>query len=240
MSRQVQHGFSLIELAVVLVIVGLLVGGGIAALDATQTQSLRAEQKRQLANVREALYGFAMQEGRLPCPDDPANGLDGEQDHDGTNCDTDTGALPHAALGVGYRDAWGYPLYYAVDSDPFAGFDTDGGSTSTFQLNPDPPSYIDVVDTQGGDTVAAEIPALVLSFGPQGGQVWTAGGFVCPGGAAGFSADETENCDGNGTFVDAGYRNADSSDGRFDDLLTWLPEPVLAMRLVNVDKLPRP
>ena len=64
-----QRGFSLIELAVVLVIVGLLVGGGIAALNSATQQTRRIEAERQLIHVRDALYGYAMSEGRLPCPD---------------------------------------------------------------------------------------------------------------------------------------------------------------------------
>jgi hypothetical protein len=82
----------------------------------------------------------------------------------------------------------------------------------------------------------------VLSFGPQGNQVWTEAGFRCPGDgipASGFSDDETANCDRDNQFVDAGYRPASSDDGRFDDLLVWIPNTVVKKRMVAVEKLPQ-
>ncbi len=92
-------GFSLIELAVVLVIIGLLVGGGIAALDTTIEQSNRSQQRKHLDVVRDALYGFSMSNGRLPCPDasTPRNGR--ENTTSGSvpfDCSVEEGTLPWA------------------------------------------------------------------------------------------------------------------------------------------------
>jgi len=243
-ARRSQSGFSLIELAVVLVIIGLLVGGGIAALTAATEQTRRSETKRQLEHVREALFGFAMSQGRLPCADTDG---DGEENYDGTNCDTDAGygGLPWVDLGLGRRDAWGNPFYYAVTTNP-------GGSVEDFADNPAPEdssfdldsnANLDVYDDDpppagSGAAIAKDVPAVVVSFGPQGDQVWTAGGRVsCPG-PAGFSATENENCDDDTSFVDAGYRTSDDPDGRFDDLVIWLPLPVLKSRMVDAGLLP--
>lgn len=230
-----QAGFSLIELAVVLVIIGLLIGGGIVALDATMEQTRRADQRRQLEHVRDALYGFAMSRGRLPCAD---TDRDGEENYDGADCESgaDYGGLPWVTLGVGRRDAWGHPLYYAAHLD-YA--DDPAPEDSTFAL--DAAANIDIYDDDpgaGGALVAEDVPAVVVSFGPQGDQVWTAGGRVtCPG-PAGFSDAEDENCDDDLSFVDAGYRTSGDPEGRFDDMLTWLPDPVLKARMVEAGRLP--
>lgn len=234
-----QGGFSLIELAVVLVIIGLLIGGGIAALDATTEQTRRSDQRRQLEHVREALYGFAMSRGRLPCPDDMADATapdpDGSEDRSGTPpaCTTDSGALPWVTLGLARRDAWGAPLLYHVEpafaDDPAAGADASFGLGTAATVT---------VRNGAGAVIVDNTPALVVSVGPQGGQVWTAGGLACPGAAQGFSSDETENCDGDDTYVDAGYRTTEDTDGRFDDLLIWLPDPVLKARMVQAGRLP--
>lgn len=237
-----QAGFSLIELAVVLVIIGLLVGGGIAALDATTEQTRRADQRRQLEHVREALYGFAMSRGRLPCADTDGDGL---ENYDGASCEAGAvfGGLPWVDLGVGRRSAWGDPLYYAVTTNTSGTIedyaDDPAPTDSTFAL--DAQANLDIYDDPpgaGGALIAEDVPAVVVSFGPQGSQVWTAGGRVCPGSAAGFSAAEQENCDDDTSFVDAGYRTPGDTEGRFDDLLMWLPDPVLKARMVEAGRLP--
>ncbi len=61
-------GFTLIELAMVLFIVSLLIGGLLMPLAAQNEIRGRQETDRALANIREALIGFAVVNGRLPCP----------------------------------------------------------------------------------------------------------------------------------------------------------------------------
>lgn len=234
------RGFSLIELAVVLVIIGLLVGGGIAALDATTEQTRRSEQRRQFEVVQSALYGFAMSHGRLPCPDTtyPPDGRADPADPSGS-CNDDEGALPWVDLGVDRRDAWGFPLLYHVDGD-FADAVT-GGAPASFEIGDQ--GNLNVFSAQsevgGSADIAGNAVAMVVSYGPQGGQVWTEGGsdIACPGTAAGFSADESENCDSDNSFVDAGYRPPDVDNG-FDDMLLWIPYPVLSARMVEARVLP--
>ena len=61
-------GFTLIELAMVLFIVSLLIGGMLMPLSAQHEIRGRQETEKALANIREALIGFAVVNGRLPCP----------------------------------------------------------------------------------------------------------------------------------------------------------------------------
>jgi len=237
-----QRGFSLIELAVVLVIVGLLVGGGIAALNSATQQTRRIEAERQLVHVRDALYGYAMAEGRLPCPDTdyPPDGWenwpdDRETNTAGTDCDAAGGALPWVQIGLGRRDPWGNPLHYRVDvnSPNFADPDSDIDDPA-FDLSDS--ANLEVEDGDGG-TIVDSAPAVIVSFGPQGSQVWTDGSYVCP--ATGFSNDENENCDNtNNTFIATEYRPPDSPNGRFDDVLIWIPLPVVKSRMVDAGLLP--
>ena len=274
MRSRRHSGFSLIELAVVLVIIGLLVGGGIAALEATQTQTQRADQRRQLEQVRDALIGFAMSSGRLPCPDTdyPPDGREnidpppptcpvGDPDNDDDcDCVDSWGALPWAQLGVGATDAWGQRLRYRVYTDVP---DADWPEKPRFadpDANRDDPAFgldayknyglmIEGNDDDGDgnrDTVADEVAAVVVSYGPQGRQIWTADDFDCvAAGVDGFSEDEHENCDDNNLFVAASYRSpegagdpTDPGRGRFDDMLTWIATPTLKMRMVEAGTLP--
>ncbi len=61
-------GFTLIELAIVLFIVSLLIGGMLIPLSAQTEIRGHQETDKALATIREALIGFAAINGRLPCP----------------------------------------------------------------------------------------------------------------------------------------------------------------------------
>lgn len=63
-----QRGFSLIEIALVLVIAGLALGAGLAALGPQLQQRKYAETQRLLAEANEAIAAFVLVNRRLPCP----------------------------------------------------------------------------------------------------------------------------------------------------------------------------
>lgn len=228
MTPSRQAGFSLIELAVVLVIIGLLIGGGITALTATTEQANRSQARRQLLEIREALYGFAMEEGRLPCPD---SGGDDFGEDDPEDCEEPQGKLP-SELGVRRTDAWGNPILYRVHPD-FSGAASEGGAA--FAINQSAGVTIEDGDE---NVIVDDAPAVLVSFGPQGRQVWREAGYYCPGEDEGFSDHETENCDEDGRFIDAGHRPSGADAGRFDDLVMWIPPSVLKARMVEVGLLP--
>jgi len=241
-----QAGFSLIELAIVLVIIGLLIGGGVVVLQTATERQKRGEQNRQLQEIREALYGFALADGRLPCPS-AISSADGEETLNASNdaCAEVTGRLPWADLGVGRRDAWGHELLYHVNPE-FADPGEDEGVVFSLQSDSkfsaghelDPDITTIGINDFGNNRVANRVVAVVVSFGGQGDQVWTEGGFVCPGVDRGFSTEETENCNRNGLFIADGYRSPEADDGRFDDVVIWLPEVVLKARMVEGGLLP--
>lgn len=72
-----QKGFSLLEMAIVLAIVGALLGGLLPMLSGQmETQHIR-DTRKQLEDVKDALLGFAVSQGRLPCPASAtSNGLE--------------------------------------------------------------------------------------------------------------------------------------------------------------------
>jgi len=235
-----QRGFSLIELAVVLVIIGLLVGGGIAALTSATEQTRRIDAERQLLHVRDALYGYAMSRGRLPCPDtdDPP---DGEENENGTDCSARGGVLPWVDLGLGRRDPWGAPLRYRIYDNGTLNFADPASDPDDPSFDMDDPGvsgtdYL-VVEDGNGTEIVDTAPAVVVSFGPQGDRFWSDGNCP-PTGATDFSTDEIENCDDDNTFIATEYRTPDATSGRFDDVVIWVPLPVLKSRMVDAGLLP--
>ncbi|MFT4171835.1 MAG: type II secretion system protein [Rhodocyclaceae bacterium] len=118
MKKHNTLGFTLIEIAIALVILAVLAGGAMMALR-VQTQRAHIVQTRDtLEEAREALYSFAMTQGYLPCPAVDARGEAGTcpSNTDGTTGTTSAGMLPWKDLGLGNTDAWGQPLRYAVSN----------------------------------------------------------------------------------------------------------------------------
>ena len=65
------RGFTLVEMALVLLIMGLILGSGLTLLGA-QIERQKAQDTRQaLEDARDALVGFAVANGRLPRPSLP-------------------------------------------------------------------------------------------------------------------------------------------------------------------------
>src|SRR5262245_33027123 len=86
------RGFTLTELAVVMAIVAFLLGGLMYTLAAQTEQRNFEETRRRLDLARELLLGFAIVNGRLPCPaTSTSNGI--EAPAGGGAC---TGYLPDA------------------------------------------------------------------------------------------------------------------------------------------------
>jgi prepilin-type N-terminal cleavage/methylation domain-containing protein len=121
--RQKQRGFSLVEMAVVLAIVGLLVASAMYTLSAQMEQRAREDTQRRLEQAREALLGFAIANGRLPCPaSGAATGVEADAPvGSGTCTNPYNGFLP--AITLGYQpvdeqgfalDAWNNRIRYAV------------------------------------------------------------------------------------------------------------------------------
>jgi prepilin-type N-terminal cleavage/methylation domain-containing protein len=118
-------GFTLVEVAIVLVIVGLLLAGGINLMSASSDTARYKESKNNLNDVKEALTTYFIQNGGvLPCPDihnDVTNASYGQSDYDSGNanaggvCTNYEGWLPHVTLGIGGSgDAWGERYKYVV------------------------------------------------------------------------------------------------------------------------------
>ncbi|MDJ0864333.1 MAG: prepilin-type N-terminal cleavage/methylation domain-containing protein [Gammaproteobacteria bacterium] len=141
-------GFTLLELAVVLVVLGLLLGGLLMPL-ATQVDVARIRETNDaLDKVEEALLGFAIANGnRLPCPASDELGLE--------DCSVAVeGFLPWRTLGVGRYDAWGRTFRYRPD----------GAYVAAVGFPPDTTSGLEVRDRAGTVLTAADpnAPAAII------------------------------------------------------------------------------
>lgn len=220
-----QVGFSLIEMAIVLVIVGLLLGGSLVPLSAQMERSRRSETSQILKNTIDAIYGYAFDNGRFPCPDDPLNSGDGVEDRTGVDCSVLSGNLPWVTLGSTRTDAWGQNIIYRMTNNFADTTDGTGCGTPTAGVSFELCSAgdIQILDgSPGGNPVAVNIPAVIISRGKN----W----------AISTSTDEAENTDADGIFVSKQYTNTAGSE--FDDLIVWIAPTILKSRMVSAGRLP--
>ena len=111
-------GFTLVELSVALVIVGLLLAAAMIPLSAQVDLRNIADTRRSLEQIKDAVIGFAQANGRLPCPATGtiATGAAGAgvESVSSSACSASFGVLPWATLGVSETDAWGRRYSYAI------------------------------------------------------------------------------------------------------------------------------
>ena len=248
LSRRM-HGFTLIELAIALVIIALLATGLMISMVAQRESIAAAETQRQLSEARDALLGFAAAHGRLPCPAAPAaTGV--EQPAGGGNCNNPwDGFLPALTLGLhptdpnGYAlDGWGNPLRYAVTTSshatcPNSCFTTTDGAKNAWNVGPGTLSPdLHVCSTSAGTTggganatcapgtsLATNAVAVIFSRGANGGVVPT-------------SDDEQANGNSDRLFVS--HTPTATGANEFDDLVLWMSPNILYNRLIVVGRLP--
>jgi prepilin-type N-terminal cleavage/methylation domain-containing protein len=130
-------GFTLIELAITLAIVGVLAGAVLVPFVAQVAQRNTAATEKTLEQIKEALLGYATATGRLPCPASSAsNGVEVFDVATGGNiangrCENVIGFFPAATLGFTPVDSQGFAIdgwgtaknrvRYAVSNQTIAG-----------------------------------------------------------------------------------------------------------------------
>jgi len=238
-------GFTLIELAVVVVVIALLLGGLLVPLTSQVEQRKVAQTDQQLEEIRQALIGFAMiNNARLPRP---ANSVtDGGERGTCTNAQDCTGYVPWAALGVNKTDAWGKIFRYSVSPE----FANVSFTLSTTAANSKIIFTRDATGTQVPLTTATANPnvvAVVMSYG--GNNFGTTTDGIAIGNSSTTNTDEQNN---NAEFNSCGWvLNCTSFWGRpvstkanaalggeFDDRVVWVSANVLFNRMVTAGKLP--
>lgn len=241
LTSRLQRGFSLLEMAVVLVILSILLGGVLMSLSQAQEGRNRAEAEAQIAELVEALYGFAQANGRLPCPATATSGgleapVGGSTA--GTPCTQRFGFIPSATLGVTgsvnaqglLMDPWLSPYRYNVTNSNANAFTSPNGMRNATMAALAPAFRICTAAACGG-VVASAVPAVVLSLGPD----WAT--------FTGAAVDATEN---SGEATIAGYRHGNDNDfvstgyieEVFDDVITWISPSILYTRMIAAGQLP--
>lgn len=217
MHRHPQFGFSLLEMSIVLAIVGLLLAGLLPTLSGQIEQQRVNETRKQMNDIKDALMGYAIVNGRLPYPAS-ASAVTGTANAGVSDSALATGVIPWVTLGTSETDAWGRRFTYSATSSFIA---------SNFTLISTGSLTIKTATT--GSNVATGIPAVFVSHGTNGLGAYTPQGTQI---LASSDSDEADNSNANNNFV------SHDPTPSFDDLIVWISPNILFNRMVAAGKLP--
>jgi len=255
-----ERGFSLVEMAVVMVIVGLLIGGLLAPLAIQMEQRNYSDTQKRIEYANELLLGFAIANGRLPCPASSTSNGD-ESPTGGTAACTNyyDGYLPAKALGMQQVDSSGYALdaynnrirYVlsktvsggACAGNPFPFHSATNLKSNGLSCLPtdlrvcvsSQPTSTPISGTSCGTNISG-VSNFLVNEGALVAIVFSTGKNAATSDAT--RTDELANTNADSTFVYHTPTPSDATGGEFDDQMAWIPVGLLFGRLISAGILP--
>jgi prepilin-type N-terminal cleavage/methylation domain-containing protein len=251
-------GFTLVEVAIVLVVVGLLLAGGINLMSVSSDTASYKESKNNLNDIKEAILGLYVNKNFLPCPDTntPPDGFgnyltpagagagttasdDAFKTGTGGVCASPMGWLPFNDLGIGGNgDSWGEPIKY-VTSRTFSVKATSSFCSSN--IRPNANNQITIQDLQTTPVTVGDWAGFALiSTGKNGRQTnagmtgaFTGDGGCAPGASPPLDARERANCTASNAPMILRYGNQmiNGTTVIFDDIVVWVGDMQLISEL---------
>lgn len=256
-----ERGFTLIEMAVAVLVLTLLLGSILVPLATQVEQRKVSDTRKTLDEAREALLGFAAANGRLPCPASAtSNGAEsfaaGGSASDGACSDPSSnsfhGFLPAATLGFTPTDSQGYAvdgwgttqnrIRYAVWRGTVSGITNpltrSGGMSSVGMANLAAAQFLYVCNSGSGITPGTNCGTAVALASNAVAIIYSVGPNAATGGSG---LHESENPNPNGgsadrIFVSREWSNV--SGAEFDDIVTWIGTSPLFNRMIAAGQLP--
>ena len=202
-NKKLEFGFSLIEMAMVLLIISLIIASLLQPLS-TQVDQIKLKTTEQnLETIKESLLGFLVINNRLPYPaSNPETGIED------SSLEGQEAYLPWATLALdgSKTDAWGQTFRYRVDaeytSQPFP------------ELPANTSNSLKIRDLQNtpltNENASSDVIAIIYSKGKDG------------------QANKE-----NGGTIDNIYTQDVFIENNFDDRLIFLPKTIVINRLVQ-------
>lgn len=214
-----QQGFSLVELSLVMLILGVLITGAFSLAKVGQTQKKYDTTENKLQKIKRAMLTFSLISGHLPCPDVDANGNE-ERVADGVACSAVSGWVPYVDIGLSRSDvvdSWGNLISYSIDSQAtnlimvnnvnhdasyFNGLSSPGADGLSFNLSTPPTltniggstsGTLDVQNVDGSWWATNQI-AILVAYNSNGATT------IASCSVPNASNLETINCNGSATF----------------------------------------
>lgn len=222
-NSQYIKGFSLVELAIVITIIGVTIGSGLTVLSEYSKVSKIKQTKTRIQEIMEAIDDYADEYGYLPCPADSTATFGSAALGVGTfttACDTETlngggaspllmGAVPTANLNLYPSmalDGWGRRLTYIIRENIADTASGEGLDASDID--------IDLRDYTGSSTYS-NIAVIVMSHGANGYGAYLGRGGSSRIDPTGGITQEDNNND------ETTYFHSSVSVAGFDDILYY-------------------
>ncbi|BBP46727.1 hypothetical protein THMIRHAS_21000 [Thiosulfatimonas sediminis] len=119
LKARCQRGFTLVEIAIVLVIVGLIFGAGVSSIGAYLDNVKQNHTMNNLQLTKRATLDFVMVNYHMPCPDTDGDGRE-NRDADSKACASAIGTVPYIDIGRSRADSsddYGNVFAYGVTLD---------------------------------------------------------------------------------------------------------------------------
>lgn len=241
MRRSHSAGFTLAEMAIVVLLVSIMMTMGLSVLKAQTDSAAYSVTNKKQAAIKDALVAYLRSNWRLPCPDTNfiggtapliPDGLENRVGANTTACISNFGVLPYVTLGLPREmalDGWSNYMSYHVSIAP------DWSLTATF--NPAAVGSI-VVNSAPATPLTINAVAVVVSHGKNGNGAYTIKGSrnMVPTTADPLAVDEQENTNIAANLI---YFKREFTDvpaavgGAFDDVVMYLQAEDLLTPLRN-------
>jgi prepilin-type N-terminal cleavage/methylation domain-containing protein len=228
-------GWTLLELSIVLLIIGILLAGAIKPISWQIKKTRINATTEQLEQIKEALIGFASTTGYLPCP--ASDTSFGEQDRTdiNSNCNLVAGFVPYKDLGLNPKtnkgvllDSFNQPIIYALNNYKIAGeqvFAKIDGIKNAKIHNLYKKNLLNVCavspcnsSTSATDRLTRHLPALLISRGTK---------------RTTESIAEKENIDDDKYFI-----MQDRQEDKYNDIFVWISVHRLFAAMLQSRRLP--
>ena len=221
-KNKAQGGFSLVEVSIVIMILALIFGSGMALYHQYRVEKDWTETEKDMDMILNKIGGFRTVYGRYPCPASPtAAPGDEEYGHENADCKAriaadlgtcDNGVCTYASNNPGKTVLIGSLPFKILNLQESESYDSHlnrityavtydlTGSDSVLMAD----GGISINDIDGNNLISPEHTAhfAIISHGPNKIGAYSKGGILSADCDSGSSAEE-ENCDADTTFVSA-------------------------------------